>query len=164
MARRKMLVVVPVVFCSGLLLRAVFAPIISRGAERRIMSNQAGVLETRLGTHLYAPTWLPYGGRVGSMGAVKGKRRILQDFTDDQERTLLIIAQEPRSPDRDKYNRKIFVTHAEARATFNGKPCYFITGTGGERRLFWNEDKAAVIISSAVLHDRELLDIAKKVE
>jgi hypothetical protein len=56
-----------------------------------------------------------------------------------------------------------FAQRAEAKAVVKGKPAYFVTGASGERRLFWNEPDNAIIISSTVLNDRELLEIAQKV-
>ena len=138
-------------------------PTITRGSDGRIINAQFLALEERLGHHLYAPTWLPYRGRIGSMGAMQGARRVLQDFADEQDRLLCILSQEQRTDERDGYHGRLFVKNADARGDVNGTPGYFITGDSGERRLFWNEEKDALILSSSVLTDDELLQVARKV-
>ena len=163
MLRHRWLLAVSSVIVVGSIGRIVLNPIISRGADRRIASEDFFHAEEELGVKLYAPTWLPGGGRVGTSGTVRGAKRILQDYSDSQDRALLIVAQEPRSPERDDYNRGVFVKRARARATVKGNPAYFINGSSGERRLFWNEPETAVIISSMILTDRDLLTIADKV-
>jgi len=137
-------------------------PTVIRGANDRIANSQFYDLEKKLGYHLYAPTWLPYGGRVGTRGALQGKFRVLQDFTDQNDRALVIVAQEKRNASRDKYHLRRFVQEADAKADVNGKPAYFVTGTSGERRLFWYEQDAALIVSSSLLSDPELLAVAEK--
>jgi hypothetical protein len=164
MARGRWLFAVPVLAVIGFGGKSVLAPSISRGADRRILSEKALDLEAELGYHLYAPTWLPNQGSVGTLGALKGAKRILQDFTDKDGRALLILSLEPRCPERDRYHQAIFEKRADARGDVNGKRGYFVTGSGGERRLFWNEDKMAVIVSSCVLTDEDLLKIAQKVQ
>jgi hypothetical protein len=163
MLRNRWLLAVSSVIVVGSIGRIVLNPIISRGADRRIASDDFFRAEEELGVKLYAPTWLPHEGRIGTGGTIRGAKRILQDYTDNQERSLLIMAQEPRNPDRDRYNKGVFVTAARARGTVRGKPAYFINGSSGERRLFWNEPETAVIISSMVLSDRDLLEIAEKI-
>lgn len=75
----------------------------------------------------------------------------------------MILAQERRSTDRDRYHRKRFMSAAEARADINGKKGYFVTGTSGERRLFWNEPEMAVILSSTSLSDDDMVKIARSI-
>jgi hypothetical protein len=137
-------------------------PAVLRG-DRRIVDRRFYELEERLGHHVYAPAWLPYGGRVGTHGAMMGRHRILQDFTDRQERSLSILAQERRTPERDRYHEERFVRKAQAKASINGTPGYFVTGSSGERRLFWNTEDMALILSSSVLTDDELVKIAENV-
>lgn len=163
MPRNRWLLAVSTLIVLGSVGRVVLNPVVSRGADRRIASEDLSKMEEKLGTRLYAPTWLPYGGRVGRTGTLKGAKRILQDFVDDQDRSILIMAQEPRSAERDRYHAGRFAERAEAKAVVKGKPAYFVTGSSGERRLFWNEPDNAIIISSTVLNDRELLEIAQKV-
>lgn len=163
MLRNRWLLAVSMLILVGSVGRVVLNPIVSRGADRRISSEELPKLEEALGTRLYAPTWLPYGGRAGKSGALKGAKRVLQDFSDPQERSILIMAQEPRSEDRDLYHTSKFAKCAEAKAVVKGHPAYFITGASGERRLFWNEPDNAIIISSTVLNDRELLQVAQNI-
>lgn len=163
MPRRSWAVVAPLLMLVGLLGSLALNPILTRGADPRIADERLYTLEKELGHHLYAPTWLPYEGRVGVQGAMKGKLRILQDFTDNQERSLCILSQERRRVERDAYHARLFVKKAEATVDVEGKKGYFITGNGGERRLFWNEERAAVILSSCVLSDDEMTEIARNV-
>lgn len=162
MARKQWLVVVPLALLLGAGGR-VLAPSISRAAGGRIVDGQFGTLEASLGYHLYAPTWLPYDGRVGTLGALQGARRIMQDFTDRDDRALCILSQERRTPERDRYHERIFMKRADARASVNGKGGYLITGSSGERRLYWSEEDMALILSSTVLTDAELVQVAEKV-
>lgn len=131
-------------------------------AQSRIAHESLTELEGRLGYHLYAPTWLPANGRPGS-GTKKGQFRILQDFSDAEDRSLLILAQERRNPERDRYHKKRFEEVAEAKADVNGIPAFFVTGTSGERRLFWRTKEMALIVSSTVLNDSDLLKVARSV-
>jgi hypothetical protein len=163
MTRKRMLVFVPTVLLLIGAGRIALAPVVTRGEDGRIIDAQFRDLEKKLGYHLYAPTWLPYGGRLGEVGATQGRHRVLQDFSDEQGRTLVFVAQEPRSPTRDAYHQRVFQARAEARADVDGKNGYFITGSSGERRLFWNEKDAAVILSSFVLTDGEMVQVARGV-
>jgi hypothetical protein len=163
-AQRHWLLVVPVLLFLGLGSRIFLNPAASRGADHRIMTDRLLELEAKVGYHLYAPTWLPNEGRTGNVGAMQGAKRILQDFTDNQERSLCILSQERRNEDRDRYHKRIFVSRAEARGKVGSRTAYFVTGSSGERRLFWNEKDAALILSSCVLTDQELLEVAQKVK
>jgi hypothetical protein len=163
MARRHWLLTVPLVLLLGIAGRTFVVPELTRGAERRIEDPQLAVIAAELGHHLYAPTWLPHEGRVGSLGVRRGNFRILQDFTDNQDRSLCILAQERRSAQRDGYHETLFAAKPDATAMVGDARGYFVTGTNGERRLFWNEPETALILSSAVLTDEELLRIAEKI-
>ena len=88
---------------------------------------------------------------------------MLQDFLDKEERTLCILSQEKRTKDRDGYHDKIFVKRADTEANVNGLPAYFVTGDTGERRLFWLQPETALILSSTVLTDSEMIQVAGKV-
>jgi hypothetical protein len=164
MVQRQWLLAVPVLLVLGVGGRALMDPVESRGADRRIVDDKFLKLEAKVGHHLYAPTWLPRGGKVGTIGAMQGARRVLQDFTDNEERSLCILSQEPRNADRDRYHARIFKERAEAQGDVDGKTGYFVTGSSGERRLFWNQPDMAVIISSCVLNDEELLQVARRVQ
>jgi hypothetical protein len=163
MTQKYWLLVLPILLGLGLGGKAVLNPH-TAGADQRLMDPDFVALERQTGRHLYAPTWLPYQGRIGKLGSLQGVHRILQDFTDNQERALVMVAQEPRTHERDAYNRRIFQVHAEAKADVNGMAGYYITGSGGERRLFWNTSDTSVILSSCILTDDELLMIARKVK
>lgn len=128
--------------------------------EGRIGEHRLQTLERRLGYHLHGPTWLPYGGRAGERGPVQGRNRIMQDFSDDQERVLCILSQERRQPVRDAYHKRLFMSNPDARAEVNGQPAYFVTGQSGERRLFWFQDDTAIILSSTVMSDEEMARVA----
>lgn len=154
---------VPVFLLLGAGGHVLLNPQVTRGSDGRIVDAQFYSLEREAGHHVYAPTWLPYRGRVGNLGAMRGAKRILQDFVDRHERSLCILSQEKRSQRRDGYHRRLFQDRMEATADINGTPGYFVTGDSGERRLFWNAPECAVILSSAVLTDQEMADVARKV-
>lgn len=132
----------------------------TNGANQRITDPHITALSEELGFHLYAPTYLPHEGTVGPLGLRRGKHRILQDFSDRFNRSVCILAQEKRNDSRDGYHRRLFQERAEATAMVGDAKGYFITGTNGERRLFWNQDEVALILSSSVLSDEELLKVA----
>jgi len=162
MPRRQWLFVAPVLLLLGGGGWRLLNPAASRAADRRITDRKLIELEKELGYHLYAPTWLPYSGRVGA-GTRVGQYRILQDFSDDSERSLAILAQERRSQERDRYHERRFVKLAEAKADIQGKKGFFVTGSSGERRLFWNDENTALILSSNVLTDDELVRVAHSI-
>lgn len=148
----------------------------SRQADGRIGSKRLAEMEAELGVHLYAPTWLPRGGRPGPLGIKQGSYRILSDFSDDDRSYLCILAQEPRSPERDRYLHNRLIRHADAtveipRPSAAAAPVagathrkgYLMTGRHGERRLIWFEHDAALILSSPVLADTELVRVAASV-
>ncbi|MGV3724582.1 MAG: hypothetical protein ACO1SX_27110 [Actinomycetota bacterium] len=141
--------------------RVLLYPIISRGADRRIAADDLFRIEQETGKHLYAPTWLPEGGHVGEIGILQGANRMLQDFTGEGDRPILIIAQETRTAERDSYHRRLFETEAGGRTTVRGKPAFLVTGSSGERRLFWNEKDTAIILSTMALTDNELRKIGE---
>ena len=164
MLRTKWFVVAPVVLLlGGLGGRALWSPTITRGADGRIMADGVIACEEKVGHHLYAPTWLPYDGRVGALGVRVGAKRVLQDVTDNQDRTLCILAQEKRTADRDVYHRRIFRDRSDSTAALGERTGYFVRGTSGERRLFWEEKDVALVLSSNILTDQELAEIAVKV-
>jgi hypothetical protein len=163
MARKPWMVVVPVAVLLAGGGWSLLNPVLSQGADRRILDAGFLELEAKLGYHLYAPTWLPNGGQIGVRGALRGRHRVLVDYSDRNERPIAILAQEPRSTDRDAYNRNKFIKGADAKADVGGKAGYFITGTSGERRLFWYEKEAALILSSSILTDEELVQVAQQV-
>ncbi len=113
---------------------------------------------------LLAPTWLPRDGRIGREAPTVGARRVLQDFSTSDGENLLILSQEPRSPERDAYHRRMFETRADAKIDLGeGRLGCFVRGNRGELRLFWHQGDTAVIISSSVLSNPELAEIARRV-
>jgi hypothetical protein len=133
-----------------------------RGPSQPTKNPSLRSLESQVGYHLYAPTWLPAGGFAGT--AMVGAHRILQDFSQPgEDRVVVIVSQEQRNPKRDKYHRRLFQRDPEAKTDINGKPGYYITGNSGERRLFWNETDSAVILSSTLLTDEQLASVARSV-
>ena len=117
-------------------------------------------LQTELGRKIYTVGWAPIGTRLGESGIKRGARRILQPFATAQGATCFILSQEPRNPSRDAYHRKLFIDRAGARVDLDGKTGYLVDGASGERRLFWNEKDTALIVSSVILSDDELIRIA----
>ena len=164
MARRRLLLLLPLLILTALTGWTLMAPTLTRSSEKRIASPALAALERKLGRHLYAPCWLPYGGHVGASDALLGRHRVIQDFDTPDGRVLALLAQEARSPGRDRYHDQIFRKKAEVRSEVNGKPAYLVTGSNGERRLFWNENDTALILSSTWLTDEELVRIAQTVK
>jgi hypothetical protein len=163
MTRNQWLFVVTAPIAFGSMGRVFFAPGSAHGADGRLVNAEFVQTEKNLGHHLYAPTWLPQGGHIGRYGPTQGAKRILQDYWSKDDRSLIILSQERRNDDRDRYHTRIFKSRMEAKADINGKAGYFVTGSSGERRLFWNEPETALIISSSMLSDQELVDIARKI-
>jgi hypothetical protein len=98
------------------------------------------------------------------VGIRRGVHRVLADFENKSGAPLCILAQERRTQERDKYNRKQLQEPAEAKGHIaEGKTGYFVTGESGERRLFWFEEDTALVLSSNVLTDGELLRVAASV-
>jgi hypothetical protein len=163
MARARLWTFVPLLVVVGVGGRALLNPVLTRGADRRIIDSRFESVQKEVDYHLFAPTWLPHGGRVGILGTLAGERRVMQDFLTADEQSLCILSQEKRSPDRDAYHHNIFEKRADAQATVNGEPCYFVTGDTGERRMFWKNESTALILSSTLLTDSELVKVATSV-
>jgi hypothetical protein len=163
MARNRWLFSISAFVLVGSVGRVLLNPVISRGADRRIAADAVFRIEQETGRHIYAPTWLPAGGHVGGTGVLQGAKRLLQDYSGEEDRPILIVAQEPRTAERDRYHHGIFVLRAAARTTIKGKPAYLLTGSSGERRLFWNEEDTAIILSTMALNDEELCKIGENV-
>ncbi len=163
MARRRLLLLAPlfaVLVLGGWML---LSPRVIRGAENRITAPAVAALERKLGKHIYAPTWMPQEGNVGTSGVLEGQYRILQDYDTPDGRLLVMLAQETRNEDRDRYHDRIFLQKPEAKSDVNGTPGYLVTGSNGERRLFWNRPDTALILSSSRLSDEEMVRIAQSV-
>jgi hypothetical protein len=164
MLQKQWLLAIPVFLLLGWGGHALVSPLESRGADRRVVDDQFLALEAKVGYHLYAPTWLPRGGKVGTIGAMQGAKRILQDFSDGEDRSLCILSQEPRTEERDEYHARIFKERAEVQAEVTPETKgYFVTGSSGERRLYWNQERMALILSSNSLTDEEMLQVARRI-
>lgn len=153
---KQWLLVVPVVMILG----GTGWKLSSGSADGRRVDGTLLALESKLGYHLYGPTWLPDGTRPTD-DTRQGQHRILQVFVDSTERSIAILAQEPRTEERDAYHVERFAKRAEGKAEINGKVGYLLTGSSGERRLFWNEDEMALIVSSTCLTDDQLIRFAR---
>lgn len=162
MTRRQWLMAVPVVGLAGGGWLA-FRPSARGRADQQYVTEQLRQMQQKLGRHLYCPTWLPANARPGPNGVVQGRHRVLQEFSIPGDRSVVILAQEPRSEERDRYHQRLFVRVADARADLNGRTGYFITGTSGERRLFWNTDDSALILSSTWLDDEQMTRVARSI-
>lgn len=128
----------------------------TRIADSRFLEQEATVQMA-----LYAPTWLPHDGRPGPVGTRQGVHRILCDYTDADNIPVCILAQERRTPERDRYHEAFFQKQSDARAKIaSGKTGYFVTGESGERRLFWLEPDMALVLSSSIMTDSEMLQVA----
>lgn len=120
-------------------------------------------LAARLGTKLYAPDYLPKGARPGPLPPRRGVRRVMQCFMTEDGLPLCILAQQPRSDVADRYHERLFVQSAEATTEIGETKGYLVTGSAGERRLFWEIDNSALILSSQQLPDSEMVAIARSV-
>lgn len=132
--------------------------------DQRVITPDFLDLEARLERRLYAPTSMPqqYGLRPES-GPTKGAHRIMQAYASVDAQFGLIMAQEPRTPARDAYHQRLFKSNPERKVDLDGKRGYFITGETGERRLFWEEKDASLILSSGNMPDEALVTIALSV-
>ena len=129
--------------------------------EARLVGREFREVESRLGRRLYAPTAFPAGVRAHPDTApVPGARRVMQGYLNPANEVLCILAQEPRNPGRDKYNKRVFCSAPDRKVVIGEKQGYFITGGAGERRLYWVEKDASLILSSSVLADEDMLFIA----
>lgn len=133
----------------------------SAPAPTRIVDDRFLEQEARAGMPLYAPSWLPHEGMPGPVGTRPGIHRILSDYTDSQGLPICIVAQERRTPERDRYHHRYFQAKSDAQGRIGeSKTGYFITGKSGERRLFWFEPDMALVVSSSAMTDPELLRVA----
>ena len=134
------------------------------GGDHRIVTHEFRQMEAKLERRLYAPTALPAGLNLQpQFGPRRGAHRIMQAYLSTNADQGFILAQEPRHPERDAYNRRVFVDHPDRKVDLNGKQGYIVTGQSGERRLFWQEDDAILILSSANLPDETLVEVALNV-
>jgi hypothetical protein len=131
------------------------------GSDPRLVTSDFRQLETRLERRLYAPTSMPAGlNLMPDRSPTTGAHRVMQAYVTQNAELGLILAQEPRNPERDAYHRRLFKTRAERKVDLNGKRGYIITGHTGERRLYWEEEATSLILSSARLPDETLVAVA----
>jgi hypothetical protein len=159
MARKQWLFVAPALLVVGGGWKLASGP--PTAPDGRIVTRETLDLEEKLGRHLYAPSWLPAGGKPGMVR--EGRFRVLIDYQDATERSMFIVAQEPRTQERDEYHEQRFVKPSDAKAQLNDTTGYFITGNSGERRLYWKTDDTSVIVSSTMLEDDEMTRVAQSV-
>src|SRR5690349_3809664 len=76
------------------------------GNDPRLCDSQMLRMEKRLGRHLYAPTWLPDDIKPIENFTRDGVHRVLCNFSDTSNQRGIILAQEPRSAERDRYHKE----------------------------------------------------------
>jgi hypothetical protein len=131
------------------------------GSDPRLVTREFHRLESKLDRRLYAPTAMPPGLNLSPDDSpIAGAHRVMQAYVSQSAEWGLIVAQELRNADRDAYHRRVFMAKPDRRVDLNGKTGFFVTGQTGERRLFWEEADAALIISSGNLPDESLVAVA----
>jgi hypothetical protein len=134
------------------------------GGDPRLVTREFRSLEAQLGRRLYAPVSAPPGVElVPDSSPTSGAYRVLQPYTNRNSELALILAQEPRNAERDAYHNRLFVLNPDRKVDLDGKKGYFITGSTGERRLYWKEKDASIILSSSTLPDEVIVAVALKV-
>lgn len=135
------------------------------GSDPRLITREFRQLETSLDRSLYAPTSMPAGlNLVPDQSPTAGAHRVMQAYINHNAELGLILSQEPRNPERDAYHKRLFMINAERKVDLDGKRGYIITGHTGERRLYWEEEEASLILSSANLPDEILVAVALTVK
>lgn len=137
--------------------------LIGAASTTAVGRGQIHELEKRVQRRLLTINWLPEGAVTGPLPPAVGVRRVLQSFTRKDGHPLCILAQQPRSEDANRYHHSIFVKRAEAKISIGNQTGYFVTGSTGERRLFWEQGDTALILSSPLLGDSEMRRIAESV-
>jgi len=132
--------------------------------DGRLCDSQLLQMEKRLRRHLYAPTWLPEDVKPVENLTRDGVHRVLCDFSDASNQRGLILAQEPRSPERDRYHKERILPTSDLQATVGSERAYFMWGKSGERRLFWRNRESWFVVSSFALSDAELLKVAQSMK
>ena len=134
-----------------------------KGNDPRLCDSQMLKLEKRLGRHLYAPTWLPEDVKPVENFTRDGVHRVLCNYSDGSNQRSIILAQEPRSPERDRYHKERILPTADLQATVGDERAYFMWGKSSERRLFWRNRDSWFVVSSFQLSDTDLLKVAQSV-
>jgi hypothetical protein len=134
------------------------------GSDPRLVAPKFRQLEAQLDRRLYAPISMPAGlDLVPDPNPNAGAHRVMQAYMNRNGELAMILAQEPRNPKRDAYHHRLFALNPDRKVDLDGKRGYFITGQTGERRLYWEEEEASVILSSSTLPDEMIEAIALKV-
>ena len=138
-------------------------PPVQVAADGRIVTPKTAPFEQRMGMHVYGPTWLPAGARPRPEGPMKGDHRILEAFVEADGTPMFIVSQEAWTSKREAYLVREFQKRSDAEAKIGEASAFFSRGSFGERRLYWKNSDAAVIVSSSRLPDEEILKIARSV-
>jgi hypothetical protein len=117
------------------------------------------LMERKIGFHLYQPAFLPYRMELADNGIVRGAYRIVWAYTSEEY--SLHVGQERRNPERDDYNKREFEGQS---AQVNGRPAMFTRDQFGHWRLFWQTDDATLILTSANLNQKEMIQIAESMQ
>jgi hypothetical protein len=131
--------------------------------DGRIHDTSFAKLESHLGRRLWAPTWLPSGMEPVEGGCIQGVYRVLANYENRRTETGMILGQEPRSTERDRYHRDRILPRADTKATIGDQTGYFIVDQTGQRRLFWPTEDSWLVVSSYHMTDEDLLHIAQSV-
>jgi hypothetical protein len=113
-------------------------------------------VEKRIGFHLYRPTHLPYNMKLADNGVVQGANRVVWAYTSESH--SLHVGQEKRTPLRDRYNLNEFAGQS---AKVHGRPATFSRDEFGHWRLFWQTEDATIILTSANLSHKEMIQVAE---
>jgi len=135
-----------------------------KGSDPRLCDPEMLQMEKRLGRHLYAPTWLPEDVKPVENFTRDGVHRVLCNFADASNQRGIILAQEPRSADRDRYHKERILPLADLQATIGSERAYFMWGKSSERRLFWRNRNSWFVLSSFSLSDAELLKVGQSLK
>jgi hypothetical protein len=139
-------------------------PLHPASQDGRIHEGSFTKLEGALGRHLWAPTWLPEGMVPVDGGSLQGVHRVLTNYENPSTQVALIVAQEPRTPDRDRYHRERILPRADIKASIGEQRGYFMRDVTGQRRLFWHTDDCWIAVSSYHMTDDELLRVAQSLQ
>lgn len=160
--RRKHLWAIPLLLLAGAGV-VLFQQVRARSGGARIVDGEFYVIERQTGRRLFAPTWLPPSYGLGARGTVVGEFRILIDYESHDRNSTLIVAQEPRSPERDAYNVRMINRQLDLKTEIHGGPAWILRGQMGDRRIVWATDDSWIIIASSTVEPDQLLRVARSV-
>lgn len=113
-------------------------------------------VEKQIGFHLYRPSRLPYNMKLADNGVIKGANRVVWAYTSEDY--SVHVGQEKRTPMRDRYNLNEFEGQT---AKVNGRLATFSRDEFGHWRLFWQTDDATLLLTSANLSQKEMIQVAE---